>query len=115
QVMPHHYGPVNQAMKDLWRTAADSSSNMIMLHRMKEEWENKVNSAGKEVSNKTGRWEMAGYKGTYFEAQVCCRAYKEDGQFKLLIFDCRFNPDLEGMVLEGDMLNFPMLGQLVFP
>jgi len=58
---------------------------------------------------------MAGYKGTYFEAQICCRAYKEDGQFKLLIFDCRQNPDLEGMVLEGDMLSFPMLGQLVFP
>lgn len=115
QVMPHHYGPVNQIMKSLWRQAYDSDSSLIVLHRMKEEWENKVNSAGKEVGFKTGRWEMAGYKGTYFEAQVCARAYKEDGQFKLLIFDCRLNPDLEGMVLEGGMLNFPTLGQLVFP
>lgn len=114
QVLPHHYGPVNQAMKDLWRSAYDTDSNLIVLHRMKEEWENKV-VGGKEIGNKTGRWEMAGYKGTYFEAQICCRAYKEDGQFKLLIFDCRQNPDLEGMVLEGDMLSFPMLGQLVFP
>lgn len=115
QVMPHHYVPVNQAMKDLYRTAYDSDSNLIMLHRMKEEWENRVNSAGKEVGNKTGRWEMAGYKGTYFEAQVCCRAYKEEGQFKMLVFDCRQNPDVEGMVLEGEMLNFPTLGQLVYP
>jgi hypothetical protein len=117
QVMPHHYGPVNQVMKGLWRDAYNSDSNLIMLHRMKEEWENKVNSQGKEVGNKTGRWEMAGYKGTYFEAQVCCRAYKEGGEFKLLIFDCRQNPDLEGMVLEqgSGMLDFKTLGQLVFP
>jgi hypothetical protein len=114
QVMPHHYAPVNTAMKDLWRAAADSNSNLVMLHRMKEEWENTVVN-GKEKGNKTGRWEMAGYKGTYFEAQVCCRAYKEDGQFKLLVFDCRQNPDLEGMVLEGEMLNFKTLGMLVFP
>lgn len=114
QVMPHHYGPVNQAMKDLWRTAYDSDSNLIMLHRMKEEWETKV-VGGKEVGNKTGRWEMSGYKGTYFEAQVCCRAYKEDGEFKMLIFDCRQRPDLEGMVLEGDMLNFPTLAMMIFP
>jgi hypothetical protein len=46
---------------------------------------------------------------------VCCRSYKEEGQYKLLIFDCRLNPALEGMVLEGDMCNFPTLGQMVFP
>lgn len=115
QVMPHHYGPVNQAMKDIWRQAYDSDSNLIVLHRMKEEWENKLNSQGKEVGSKTGRWEMAGYKGTYFEAQVCCRAYKEAGEFKMLVFDCRQNPDIEGMVLEGGMLSFPMLGQLIYP
>lgn len=114
QVMPHHYGPVNQAMKDLWRSAYDSDSNLIMLHRMKEEWETKTVN-GKETGNKTGRWVMAGYSGTYFEAQVCARCFKEDGQFKLHVFDCRQNPDVEGMVLEGEMLSFPMLGQLVFP
>jgi hypothetical protein len=102
-------------MKDIWREAYDNEGNLIILHRMKEEWDNKINSAGKEVGVKTGRWEMSGYKGTYFEAQICCRAYKEDGVFKMLIFDCRLNPDLEGMVLEGDMLNFQTLGQLVFP
>jgi len=114
QVMPHHYTPVNQAMKSMFRAASDTDSNLIVLNRMKEEWINKVVN-GKEKGEKTGNWIMAGYSGTYFEVQVCTRAYKEDGQFKLLIFDCRFNPDLEGMVLEGDMLNFPMLGQLVFP
>lgn len=114
QVLPHHYGPVNQAMKGIWREAYDSSSNLVMLHRMKEKWETKsVN--GKEVSNKTGEWELAGYGGTYFEAQVCLRAYKEWGEFKALIFKCRQNPTLEGMVLEGDMLNFKSLGMMVFP
>lgn len=114
QVLPHHYAPVNQAMKLLWRSAYDSSSNLIFLHRMKEKWETSV-KGGKEVSNRTGVWEMSGYGGTYFEAQVCCRCYKEDGQFNMLIFDCRQNPDVEGMVLSGGMLTFPMLGQLVFP
>lgn len=114
QVLPHHYGPVNQMMKGLWREAYESNSNLVVLHRMKERWETKTVN-GKEVSNKTGEWEMAGYGGTYFEAQVCMRAYKEGGEFKSLIFKCRQNPTLEGMVLEGDMLSFKMLGLMVFP
>lgn len=114
QVMPHHYGPVNQAMKDIWRSAADTSCNLIVLHRMKEEWINKVVN-GKEKGERTGNYIMAGYSGTYYEAQVCVRTYKEDGHFKCLIFDCRLNPDLEGMVLEDEMITFPALGQLVFP
>lgn len=114
QVLPHHYGPVNQAMKSLWRQGYDSGSNLIFLHRMKESWATKTVN-GKEVSNKTGEWEMSGYGGTYFEAQVCLRNFKDNGEFKSLIFKCRQNPTLEGMVLEGDMCNFPTLGQLVFP
>lgn len=114
QVMPHHYAPVNQAMKGIWRGASDTDSNLIILHRMKEEWINKVVN-GKDKGEKTGNWVMAGYSGTYFEAQVCARCYKEEGEFKMLIFDCRQNPAIEGMVLEGSMLNFSTLGQLVFP
>jgi hypothetical protein len=114
QVMPHHYVAVNQQMKGLWRAGYNGDGNLIMLHRLKEEWVNKVVN-GKEKGEKTGNMVFAGYSGTYFEAQVCTRAFKEDGQFKMLIMDCRLNPDIEGMVLGGDMCNFATLGQLVFP
>lgn len=114
QVMPHHYGPVNQEMKAIYRAAYSSDTNLIVLHRVKDEWINKV-VQGKEKGEKTGRRVFAGYSGTYYETQVNARAYKEDGEFYMLIFDCRQNPAVEGMVLSGDMLNFATLGTLVFP
>ena len=115
QVMPHHYTTVNQQMKGLWRAGYNSDGNLSMLHRLKDEWVTVKGKDGKEKSEKTGNMVFAGYSGTYFEAQVVARSFKENGEFKVLIVDCRLNPGIEGMVLEGDMCNFPTLGQLVFP
>lgn len=115
QVMPHHYAPVNTEMKELFRSAYSSDSNVIFIHRVKDEYENKKGKDGKETSFKTGRRIMAGYRETPYETQVHLRCFRDAEGFKAEIITCRQNPDIEGMELTGDMCSFPALGQLVYP
>lgn len=115
QVMPHHYAPVNAEFKSLFRQAYSAEGkNLVLLARHKEEWVSKL-VQGKEKADRTGRMIYAGYKDSPYEVQIHMRSFKEAGEFKMEIEDCRQNPALEGMVLEGDMLNWWSLGQLVFP
>lgn len=116
QVLAHHYAPVNAEMKDLFRAAYSTEGhNLVILNRMKDEYVNKMGPNGKEISLKTGQRVFAGYSQTPFEVQVHLRAFRETDGFKMEILDCRQNPDVNGMVLEGDMVNFATLGQLVYP
>lgn len=115
QVMPHHYAPVNAEYKDLFKQAYAADGNLIVLHRMKEEWLNKVNSQGKEVGIKTGVMLLAGWKDTPYETQVHIRLFKDAEGFGGLVVECRQNPDLTGFELRGDMLSFAGLGQMVYP
>lgn len=115
QVMPHHYAPVNAEFKDLFRQAFSGDGNLILLHRVKEEWVNRVDKNGKEVGTKTGRMLLAGYKDTPYETQVHLRAFKDGDGFHMEVVTCRQNPEIEGMVLDGEMNSFAGLGTLVYP
>lgn len=115
QVMPHHYAPVNAEFKDIFRQAFSSAGNLVLLHRVKEEWINKLNKDGKEVGLKTGRLLLAGYKDTPYETQVHLRAFKDSEGFKLEVVECRQNPEIAGMVLDGAMNSFAGLGTMVYP
>lgn len=114
EIPPHFYGPVNAEWSSLYAYAYSSDSNLIMIHRQKEEWVNKA-SGGKMKGEKTGNWVIDGNKGTHYDTQVNLRAFREGREFKMEIMSCRQNPDLDGMVLEGDMVNFQTIAQLVFP
>ncbi len=115
QVKPHHYGPVNAEFRDIFREAYDHSSNLILLHKVKKEY----------VDDKaTGRYERAGFSETGFLVQVEITCYRvkpddrddeSDNGFRARIDSCRQNPDIVGEVLQGPMLSFPMLAQMVFP
>lgn len=115
QVMPHHYPPVNSAYKSLFRQAYSSPGNLILLHRLKDEWINKVDKQGKEVGIKTGTLLLAGYKDTPYETQVHLRTFKDSDGFGALVVECRQNPDLTGMELREEMCSFSGLGQMVYP
>lgn len=115
QVKPHHYGPVNAEFRDLFREAYDNSSNLIMLHKSKAEYVNDVRTGGRE---------RAGFTDTGFLVQVEVKLFKlhpddrddvTDNGFRGEIISCRDNPDIEGTVLQGPMLNFPMVAQMVLP
>lgn len=115
QVMPHHYAPVNAEFKGLFRQAYSTvGHNLILLNRHKDEWLTKIVN-GKEKADRTGNMIFAGYSGTPYEVQVHLRSFKSAGEFGMEVVACRQNPNLEGMELSGDMLNWWTLGQLVFP
>lgn len=115
QVMPHHYAPVNAEFKNIFRDAYSGEGNLILLHRVKEEWINKMNKDGKEVGIKTGRLLLAGYKDTPYETQVHLRAYKDADGFHMEVVECRQNPELAGFVLDGELNSFAGLGTMVYP
>ncbi len=115
QVKPHHYGPVNAEFRDLYREAYDGPGNLIMLHKAKAEYVN---------DSRTGRRERAGFTDTGFLVQVEIKLYKEpaedrdgddDNGYRGQIISCRQQPEIEGQILQGPMLNFPMVAQMVFP
>lgn len=122
QVMPHHYGPVNAEFRDFVRMAYDRTRaggypedvNLIMQHKLKEEWKNGSDGKG----TKTGEYERAGMKDIAFLVQVAAVAWREDDVpvpdcFHLTVTNCRHNPELAGQDLQGDMANFPTLAGAV--
>jgi hypothetical protein len=120
QVMPHHYAPVNQEYREQLRKAYDTDKNLILLHKLGAEWENRVVD-GKEKGHKTGRYERKGFSDIGFAVQVECRMWKEQVEigkpplFRMAITKCRQNPNVEGTVLDGDNCRFGVLGMTVYP
>jgi hypothetical protein len=103
----YKYGPVNAEFNALLRLAFSSDKNLVLIKKMKDEY----------IKNeRTGRDEPAGYKDTSYQIQVNLLAWRDgmDGAFHLLIEDCRQNPDVAGMDLEGDMCHWDFLHGLVF-
>lgn len=104
QVKPHHYGPVNAEMQELIRMAYELDKNLILIHKMKQQYvDDKFN----------GKYEAAGFKNTPFLVQINAETSFEDGVFTLRVVDCRHDMGLAGMELEG--CDFPTLAQFVFP
>jgi hypothetical protein len=113
QVMPHHYTALNMEYQNLIREVYSTPGNLIILHKLKAEWKDNP-TTGK--GNKTGQYERAGFSGTGFLVQVNATAYRDSaGVFHILVRDCRQNPEVAGLDLEGDMATFPNLGMMVYP
>lgn len=107
QIQPYQYGPVNAEFKLLLKRAYESDKNVVLVHKMRPVYLN---------DKRSGDYERAGFSDTGYLVQINARAVRdEDGQWTLWIRDCRQNPDLAGMVLEGDMCSFPWLGVSAFP
>ena len=110
EVKPHHYGEVNGIWREMMRVVYDSTMNAIFIHKVKPKWENNI---------RTKEYEVAGFSDTGYMVQVNATTLKErkpDGEgvdFSLSIDNCRKPPELEGMVLRGEMCNFEMLLGLV--
>lgn len=105
QVMPHNYGPVNAEFEDLLRLSDTCNKNLIVTHKMKEQY----------INDKfTGKYQRAGFKDMGFIAEVELVMYKEDGEFCAEIKKCRHKSELEGFVLTGDMVDFQFLESMIF-
>lgn len=122
QVLPHHYPPVNNSFRILLRAAYESDTNLILIHRLKDEWENTSDpQTGREKGKKTGSKKRAGFNDLGFAVQVMVQTLfdPEDGQFSMKVLKCTQNPMITQHVYgqAGDlrMNSFPVLATDVFP
>lgn len=122
-VMPHHYVQVNNGFRGLIRAAFDSNTNLVMIHRLKDEWVNYTSSDGKEKSKRSGRKERAGFSDVGFACQVMVQTFfnqeEEDSPFQMKVLKCTQNPQITGQVYgqiaDMRMNSFPILAMDVFP
>jgi len=116
QVMPHHYTEVNSEYKSLLNMINESDANLILIHQLKEEWQDRVDASGQKKGSKTGQWVRAGFtKIDYLLHSTLRLACSPDGDFSAEVMDCHQNTDLMGDVLDGPMCSFPMFACQVFP
>lgn len=122
QVLPVHYTKTNAKYREVIRAAFESTTtNLILLHKLKAEW--LASKADPSKANKSGKYERAGFGETGFLVQANLTAYRvspadradtpQDPGWRLLVKDCRQNPDLAGMEFQNDAINFPMLAALM--
>lgn len=121
QVKPHHYTEVNQEFRDLVREAFDSTSNLILLHKVKAVW--KDGPTAESRATKTGEIERSGFSETGYLVQINVLCYRLEAEeraegdlgFRMKIVNCRTNAELQGMVLENEQISIPTLGALALP
>lgn len=122
QVMPHHYTALNSEYTNLVREVFETSGNLIILHKLKQQWTE--NALGK--ATKSGNYDRSGFSGTGFLVQVNATVWRErldtdtavsgpTGPFHLTVRDCRQNPALAGLDLVDEMATFPWLAVNVYP
>jgi hypothetical protein len=113
QVMPHMYPPVNAQFRDLVYAAYTSGKNLILTHKMKEEYV--ASKANPAISNRTGKFIRSGFSDMAYMVQINLSLWRSEDGFVAKVLDCRQNPDIVGMELYNEDINFQMLGSLVFP
>jgi len=125
QIQPHHYVQVNNGFRGMIREAFDSDTNLIMIHRMKDEWVNipDPKSSTGERGKKTGRKERAGFSDLGFAVQVMVQTYFDpenvESPFQMKVLKCTQNPIIThrvyGQVGDFRTNSFPILAADVFP
>jgi len=108
QVLPHHYGPVNAEFRDLIRKAYDTDKNLILIHKMKEQY---INDKG------TGKMIRSGFNDTAYLVQVNIRTWyrAKERLFGLTVVNCRQNMSIAGMELTEPINDFAHLAAEVYP
>src|SRR5262245_28567383 len=99
-VMPHHYVQVNNSVRELIKRAYDADTNLVMIHRLKDQWENYTGTDGKEKGKKTGKKERAGFSDIGFACQIMVQTLfdrdedEEERSFKIRVLKCTQRPQL---------------------
>ena len=117
QVMPHHYSKPNAEFRDLVREGYDAS-NVVWIHKMKDEWENYIDSKGQEKGRRTGNKKAMMMNDIPFLVQCNVQTWSEQREgggtdFHATVIDCRLNPELAGMTIDNDLDQLIMLATQV--
>jgi len=107
---PRFYGPLDARYRELLQLAYDSGANLQLIQKVKERW----TQTAKGAPVPSGVFEPTGFKGgaNIVQANLEHLWDKERG-FVVNVVNCRQNMDVAGQEFTG--LDFPTLGQLVFP
>lgn len=107
--MDRLYGPVNAKyrthLRSIYRTAG---KHLVTIHQLKDEYVDKMKE-GEMQSVRTGNHVRAGFKEIGYMTDIVVRCSRIGNKFKGVIDLCKLppnGPDLEGMEIEGDDLNF---------
>jgi hypothetical protein len=97
------YGPVNAEYRRLFKSFRGSSTNVISIHQVKDEYRD-IRQGGEIRSTRTGREIRAGFKEFQYMADVVVRTGRnlETGAFTATIEKGWFNAQSEGVQFEGD-------------
>ncbi len=122
QVMPKNYTEVNNEFRGLLRKAYSHDSNLILIHKSKEAWEDVPTDRGVK-SRKTGLHERKGMSDVQFLVQVLVKAYREEvhdekknksvSEFGIQITDSRHNPEANGLDLPN--ADFATVASYIMP
>lgn len=113
----HLYGPVNMEMNYLVKLAFEYRKNLIVLHKEKPEYKERILASGKKESYKTGGWVRDGFANMDHLVEIAgfMDYDRNEKEFSIRLEKCRPNPDLEGETLSGEMCNFQTLAAMAFP
>lgn len=119
-VSPQHYVQVNNAFRRMLRGAFESDLNLILIHRLKDQWESVPDNKGGKKNEKTGHKERAGFSDIGFACQVMLRTtFDKDNLFQATVLKCTQNPKITWRTYSeiGGMRtnSFPFVALDVFP
>jgi len=108
QVMPHHYGPVNEEYMTLLKRVYKTDKNLILLRKMRPKY---INDAW------CGEYEPAGFSKLNYVVQLIAGVEfdNEEKEFYLNVRDSRLNKEnVLGLNFRGDKCDFAELAAFVF-
>jgi hypothetical protein len=102
---------VNAEFRRFIHMAEESDVNLILLHRLKEEYKG---------DKPTGKLVMAGFNEISYMMHTNVRCWRDftasfPDFFRATVIDCRQNPEAHGFEFAGTDVNFQNLGMTVFP
>jgi len=119
QVPPMKYAPANEEYRKLIRAAYDTDKNLILTHRVKDEY---VGDMGSGTSVRTGKKILSGFADTPYLVQANLTTYwdRETREFGVFVEDCGYNMAIAGEQFQGEvegisMCSFSYLASSMFP
>lgn len=105
QIMPMERTAANNAYGSLIKAAYAYNANLLMIHQMQPEFDNKKTLERKGF-NKTGFLVQ-----TVVQTERKPKPNQDEFQYKITL--CRANTSLEGEVLDGQMYDFATLAEMI--
>jgi len=114
------YGVVGSNMKWVFDQAKDSRINLLVTHKVEDDYVEGTSRSGRKISVKSGKRKMSGWKNAAYECQMLFEMFKDvaesgEDRYKLKILKCNGNPDVEDEVLQGSEITWATLGKLAAP